>query len=454
MNKEVEIIDQKLPTVAIVGRVNVGKSTLFNKMTEKNKALISVIAGTTRTNNIGVVNWRSKNFTLIDTGGLTFSDDIPLEKEIIEQTKVAIKEADVILFVVDIKEGLLPQEKELSKLLMKHKQKLILVANKADSKKWMDQVFDKEFLKLGLGSPFPVSAVNGGNIGELLEIILKKLNKLPKRPKKVKTIEHIKVALMGKPNVGKSTLFNALVGQEKVITSDLPHTTREPYDILLNYKKQPILFVDTAGIRRKTKVRGLLEKEGIHKSILTIKKVDVVLLLLDASDSISSQDKQLAGLLKENTRSVIIVINKWDTADSNEETFRNQVKKMIHALFPHIRFAPILLVSAKTQYKVHKIFDEIIQAYNARHTEISDNALDKFLNKIVKEHLPSRGKGISFPKLLSLKQLRVDPPMFEVMVKAKTSLHPSYIQYIKNKLREKFNFYATPIAIKITKRKK
>ena len=454
MNKDVEIVDHNLPTVVLLGRVNVGKSTLFNKLVESNKALVSAQAGTTRTSNIDTVCWKSKNFRLIDTGGLTFSDDVPLEKEIIEQTKIALEMADLILFVVDIKDGILPQEKELARKLMRYKNRMIFVANKADSQKWMDLVYNKEYLSLGLGTAFPISAATGSNIGELLEDIIKRLNKLPIRPKKIREVNKIKVALIGKPNVGKSTLFNSIIGREEVIVSDIPHTTREPHDTLVTYKKQPILFVDTAGIRRKTKVSGALEREGIHKSILVAQDVDVVLLVLDASEAISSQDKQLGGLLKENTRSVIIIVNKWDLADTNDDTFKNQVRRLIYSSFPHIKFAPILFISAKTNYKVHRVFDEIIHAYNGRQTQISDNALGKFLAKIVKEHLPSRGKGVNFPRILGMKQLRPDPPLFEIKVKAKTSLHLSYVQYIKNKLREKFDFYATPIVIKISKERK
>ena len=450
----ISIIDRKLPSVALLGRVNVGKSTLFNKMTETSKALVSSIAGTTRTRNTGIVNWRNKNFNLIDTGGLTFSDDVPLEDEIIKQTEIALKQADLVIFVVDVKDGILPQERELSKKLRKYKEKLLFVANKADSKKLMDTVSDKEFLSLGLGEPYPISAANGANVGELLETILSRLNKLPVRPKKIKNIRPIKVSLIGKPNVGKSTLFNSVIGKEEVIVSDMPHTTREPFDTLIEYEKKPILFIDTAGIRRKTKVKGELEKGGIQKSISTIKKSDVVLLLLDTTDSISSQDKQLGGLLKESTRSVIIVVNKWDMAEANDDSFRNTTKKMIYNSFPHLAFAPIVFISAKTKYKVHQIFGEILEAYNGRYTEITDNAADKFINKITKQHLPSRGKGVNFPKILSLKQLKTDPPIFEIVVKAKTSLHPSYLQYIRNKLREKFGFYATPIVMKIRKQRR
>ena len=257
-----KIIDQKLPTITLVGRVNVGKSTLFNKILEQNKAIVSSIPGTTRTRNIGTVNWRGKNFTLVDTGGLTFSDEVPLEKEIIEQTEIAIEEADLIVFVVDIQSGLLPQERELAKRLMKKKAEIIFVANKADSERLRMNVYEADWRKLGLGEPFPVSAANGSNVGNLLDEIFKRLGKAhpigraSKKPKTIKDLSVIKIAMIGKPNVGKSSIFNDLVGKKEVIVSPIAHTTREPHDTLVEIDGQPLMFVDTAGIRRKSHVSG------------------------------------------------------------------------------------------------------------------------------------------------------------------------------------------------------
>jgi len=331
-----KIVDQELPTVALVGRVNVGKSSLFNRIVEQRQALVSDIPGTTRTRNVATASWRGKNFRLIDTGGLTFSEDVPLEDDIIKQTEIALQEADLIVFVTDIQAGLLPQERELAKkLLKKSKDKpIILVANKADSITSHTAIYDKEWRTLGLGEPLPVSASNGSNVGDLLDLIYSGFNKLSRRPKKVKEeVVSIKVALMGRPNVGKSSLFNKLIGEERVIVSPMPHTTREPHDTLVEVEGQPLLFIDTAGIRRKAKVSGELEKIGIGKSIATINKADIVLLVLDATEPITDQDQQLAGLLREHTRSVIIIVNKWDLAEDNTDEFRNNVKKDIYASF-------------------------------------------------------------------------------------------------------------------------
>lgn len=449
-----KIVDQKLPMVALVGRVNVGKSTLFNRIIEVQKAMVSKIPGTTRTRNINIATWRGKNFNIVDTGGLTFSEDIPLEEEIIHQTEMALEEADLVLFIIDIQTGILPQERELAKRLIKNKNKVVFVANKADNERLRSSIYESELMKLGFGEPLPISAANGANVGNLLDEIYKRLGKAARRPKKIKKINPIKVALIGKPNVGKSSLFNKLIGKEQVIVNDLAHTTREPHDILVEVEKQPMLFVDTAGIRKKASISGGLEQEGVGKSIQMIKKSDIVLLLLDASEPITSQDQQLGGLLRESTKSVIIVVNKWDLANENEDKYRNEAKERIYAQFPHLDFAPIIFVSAKTQYRVHQIFPLITQAWEERHKWLPKEELDEFFKKITREHRPSRGKGTRHPKILSFDQLHNNPPLFEMRIQSKTSVHFSYVHYIENRLREKFSFFAAPIIIKLTKLKR
>ncbi len=469
-----KIINQNLPTIILVGRVNVGKSTLFNKILEENKAIVSAIAGTTRTRNIGIVNWRGKNFTLVDTGGLTFSEEVPLEKEIIEQTEMALKEADLIIFVVDIQAGLLPQEKELAKRLIKDKSKIIFVANKADSEQIRMNTYEADWRKLGLGEPFPVSAANGANIGNLLDEIFKRLGKTPKRPKTVKKISPIRVAMIGKPNVGKSSLFNDLVGKHQVIVSDMPHTTREPHDTLVDVDGQPIIFVDTAGIRRKSNVSGELERASIGKSIDAVKRADIILLVLDASEPLSVQDQQLGGFLRENTKSTIIVLNKWDLVEERQkrisrpgeekgettmiskdtDEFKNNFKEEIYANFPHLDFAPIIFTSAKTKYKIHQMFPLIFRAWKERHTIVPEDELKEFFKKVTKQHRPSRGKGTKHPEVMSFHQIHNNPPMFEMMIKFQTSVHFSYVRYIENRLRESFGFFASPIVIKLTKLKR
>lgn len=454
MTTPAKIIQTTLPTIAIVGRVNVGKSTLFNRLVSKRQAIVSDIPGTTRTRNIGLADWRGKQFRVIDTGGLTFNEKIPLEKDIINQTEISLKEAEIIIFLVDIKTGLLPQEKELAKKIKKQKQPIIFVANKADNVQLKNNAYDPEWKKLGLGEPITISAQNGSGIGDLLEIIFSNFNKTKRRPKVEKKEEFIKVALIGKPNVGKSSLFNKLIGEERVIVSPIAHTTREPHDTLIEINKQKIVFIDTAGIRRKTKVSGELEQIGIGKSLEMVKKSDIVLFVLDATEPITDQDQQLGGLLREHSKSVIIIINKWDQAEENDDLFRNEVKQLIYKNFPHLNYAPIVFVSALNGYRVHQIFPIIEKTEKERKTEINDEDLNKFLNKILKQKLPSRGKGTRHPKILGLKQINSAPPIFEMFIKSNTSVHSSYVHFVANRLREQFSFFATPIIIKLTKIKR
>ncbi len=455
MSSPAKIVDLKLPIVALVGRVNVGKSTLFNRILGKDYAIVSDIPGTTRTRNISPVCWRGNNFLLVDTGGLTFSDDVPLEADIIKQTEQAVKEADVIVLMVDIREGLLPQEKELAKRLRKFQDKtIILAANKADNPNWRLAAHNAEWRKLGLGEPFPLSAANGSGVGDLLDLIYGHLRKTKRRPKKIKPAEEIRVAIVGRPNVGKSTLFNCLIGEERVIVNPMAHTTREPHDTLVEYEGRLVRFVDTAGIRRKTKVSGELEQAGIAKSIAAIERADIVLLLLDAAAPITDQDQQLAGLLREHTKSVIIVVNKWDVAEANDDHFRNETKELIYSRFPHLDYAPIIFVSALTQYRVHQIFPLLFRAWNERRINIPDETLRDWLERATRRHLPSRGKGVRHPKILGLTQAHNNPPIFELKIKAKTSLNISYAHYLENRLREQFSFFAAPIIIRLSKSKK
>lgn len=452
-----KIINFNLPTVVLVGRVNVGKSTIFNRLTETSQALISTVPGTTRTSNIGKAIWRGKQFQLVDTGGLTFSEDVPLEKDIIKQTETALKQADMILMIVDLQDNLLPQEKELAKKIIRQyraKKPIILVGNKADSPSWKIRAYEKEWHQLGLGAPIAVSAINGSNIGDLLDLIYKNLKKTKKQPKIIKENDAIKITIAGRPNVGKSSLFNKLIGEPRVIVNPMPHTTREPHDTLVEVEDEKILFVDTAGIRRKAKVSGALEKLGIGKSFEAIKRSDIVIFLLDATEPVTDQDQQLGGFLSEHAKSVIIAINKWDMAEENTDNFKNEVKKMIYNYFPHLDYAPIIFISALTEYHIHQIFPLIKRVWKERHTAVSPEALREFLRLTIKQHLPARGKGVRHPQILQLKQLGINPPVFQIVIKYRTSLHLSYVNFLKKRMREKFGFFASPIIIKLTKLKK
>jgi GTP-binding protein len=455
----------KLPTLVLVGRVNVGKSTLFNRLIEKNQAIVSDIAGTTRTNNEGLVLWRGKYFRLIDTGGLTFEEDFQFEQDVQQQVERAVSIADLIIFVTDSGVGVLPKERTLIKKLRSiTKKPIMLVANKVDTNRIEPQIHNPEWRKLGLGVPYPISAINGRNLGDFLDVVFKTLQKNSKNPKRVKEPkgETIQVSIIGKPNVGKSSLFNKLIGEEKVIVSPVAHTTREPHDTLMTYVyeengkelKQKINFIDTAGIRRKAQVNGELERAGISKSIESLEQSDIIIFVLDGSEPISHQDMQLGGMMERHSKSVIVLLNKWDLAEDPTDSKRNEVKKMIASHFPHLDFAPILLTSGLTGYRVHQIFPLLIQAWKARHTEIDSDILGNFIRKITREHRPSRGKGTRHPEIVGFRQINTNPPRFEMFIKYKTSVHLSYVKYIENKLREAFDFFGTPLVIKLTKMKR
>lgn len=455
----------KLPVVALVGRVNVGKSTLFNRLIEDQRAIVSDIAGTTRTNNEGLLLWRGKYVRVIDTGGLSFDPNIPFDEDIEDQVRQALKKADAILFITDAQSTILPQEIELAKKLRAQKDKpIFLIANKVDSLKIEQHIYGPEWRKLALGEPFPISSVNGRNLGDFLDVLYKRLQKLSRRPKilKEEKNEEIKVCIIGKPNVGKSSLFNKLIGEDKVIVSPMAHTTREPHDTLMVYKydengkerTQKINFIDTAGIRRKAQVVGELERAGISKSIDTLTHSDIILFVLDGSEPFSHQDMQLGGLMEKKSKSVIIILNKWDLAENNDDATRNDVKKMIVSHFPHLDFAPIIFASSLTGYRIHQIFPLLIDTWKARHTEIDSSILGNFIRKITREHRPSRGKGTNHPEVVGFRQIDNNPPVFEMFIKHKTSIHRSYLHYLENRLREEFNFFATPILIKMTKMKR
>ncbi len=440
-----ELVDLRLPTIALVGRVNVGKSTLFNRIVEKRQAVVSDIPGTTRTRNIGIFTWRGAQARIIDAGGLTFHNDQPFEKEILEQTKMALHEADIVFFVIDVREGVFVQEREIAKFLRKQKLPVMLIANKTDAPRDQVLVHNGEFLQLGFGAPHAVSSLNGVGVGDVLDQAFKVFNKGALRPKQIKIKPDIKVAILGKPNVGKSTLLNQIAGTDMVITSPEAHTTRETFDMLVKWNDKYVSFLDTAGIRKKAKVDDGLERIGVSQSIYNMQSADVVMLVIDATDPVSVQEKVLARLIDEKRRSLIVLVNKWDLIADKSEENRLKFIDALNAYYPHIAHAEILFVSAKSGYKIHQLFELITACYEARHKEIDVHTLDTFMRQLISKHKPQRGIGSAPPKIYALKQLATDPPEFQISVKARTSLNSGYIKFVERALREQFGFVGTPI---------
>ncbi len=453
----------KSPLVVIFGRTNVGKSTLFNCLTENKQAITSDIEGTTRDSNTNKAEWQGVEFELVDTGGIIdfieksnrkkWQPENELDYKVQQQAINYLKKADLVLFLTDAKTGLLPQDKQMADFLKKNlnkkkEEKVILVTNKVDNrKKYVDNI--AEFNKLGLNEPCPVSAATGSGTGDLLDEIVNRLKKA-KKSKKVeeKKDDIVSVCIIGKPNAGKSSIINSLLGYEKLIISDIPHTTREPQNTEITYKGNKINLVDTAGISRKgTKTKGL-EKHGISKSLQALKKSDLALLVVDIKNGITHQDAKLVEEIMDRKKSFIIIANKWDAVEKKDTKYYT---KYIYQKFPFAQWAPIQFISALTGKKVDKILDLVLHVYEQRQTEISDSALNKLLNKIVKIHKPAKGKGTKHPYIYEITQTKTNPPLFQLRIGAKDNLHFSYVRFVENKIREKFGFKGTPITIEVVK---
>ncbi|MGC9048623.1 MAG: ribosome biogenesis GTPase Der [Patescibacteria group bacterium] len=433
------------PKIALIGRVNVGKSSLFNRIAEKPKALVSKIPGTTRDRNYAKCEWRNKKFILIDLAGVEKAKADVLGREIQKQIKKAIEEANLILFIFDIQKGLINTDLEIAKMIRRSGKPTLLVLNKADNPKWRQQALSPEYWQLGFGQPWPVSAINGSGIGDLLDEIVKKL---PTINSQLSIGQPIKVAIIGRPNVGKSSLLNALLKEERVIVSPIPHTTREPEDTLMFYREKPLLLIDTAGIRKKSKIKLEIERLGVEKSIKTIKKAEIVILVLDITEKISHQDKALVDLVSENSKGLILAINKIDLEKKFAEKFTKFVEYYQWNL-PNASWAPIIFVSAKTGENVEKIFDLIWQVKENRKRKINKNELQNYLPIIIN----NKNFDQKIWSKIKLEQIKTKPPQFILKIPkvvARRKLIPqAQLNIIEKELRKKWHFEGTPIKISL-----
>lgn len=454
-------LDKNLPNVVIFGRTNVGKSTLFNRLTETRQALMSGIAGTTRDCNIGQVDWQGKSFNLIDTGGLmdikylqqAKTEAKTIDELVQKQARQFLTRADLVLFVVDNKDGILPQDREMVDILkqfMPEMKRILLIANKVDSGAQASAA--SEFYKLSLGQPLTVSATTGAGSGDLLDLIIKRLKTLKKPAKKTKekTDDLINVCILGKPNVGKSSLLNAILGYERVIVSPIAHTTREPQDTIIDYGKQKIKLIDTAGISRKGKKSKDLEKLGILKTLEILNQADIVILVLDINEELTQQDAKLVEEIFNRFKSLIIVANKWDLIKDRNVKFNTL---QIHRRLPFATFVPIHFMSAKLGTKIKHLMDLIIKIDTVRHLQLTEAQLDRFIKTCIKKHKPTKGKGTKRPRIFKFKQVGSNPLEFTVKVGAQAFLADSYLHFISNQLREKFKIIGTPINIWVDKQK-
>ncbi len=442
------------PRIAIIGRTNVGKSSLFNKLIEEQKSLVSNIPGTTRDRFEADCIWRGGIIRVVDTGGLDVAGKDEIEKNIILQADKAIEQADLIFFVVDANVGPVPDDLVIAKKLRTAKKPVIVVGNKADNAELRTRLNSDDWKAWPLPSPLAISAKQGSGIGDLLDAATQELKQSGKAPAQVTKILPMRVCVLGEPNVGKSTLLNALLNEERFITANVPHTTREPNDVLLERDGQQYLFIDTAGVRKQASRRRSgteLEKAGAAKSLDFVERSDVALFILDITKGVTAQERHLAGLLNESRVSTIIVANKWDLIPDKTSNSVNDYEKRVRAFLPQLDYAPIIFTSALTGQHTKKVFDLINNVFATRFTQLSDDEAKQFMSRAIVRHKPIRGKGVKSPNVVRFSQSHINPPIFslEVNLPRKDSLSIAYVRFLENLLREHYNFLGTPIDIRV-----
>lgn len=438
-----------LPLVAIVGRANAGKSTLWNRLTETQRAIVSHIPNTTRDRNYGVCVWRGQAIEVVDTGGLDAEQGSEIGRGILKQAEIAIREADLVLFLVDADEGALPQDPDFARHVRGLNKNIILVASKVDTGKLATTIATPEMYRLGLGDAFPISAATGRNVGDLLDLMYESLAKRDRQPQPIPTESGLRVVIMGRPNVGKSSLMNAILGEERVIVSAIPHTTREPQDTTFEWKGEHITLVDTAGIRKHSKVERGIEESSMERNRDALLKADVAFLILDASVDATTQDRHLAGLLEGAGKGLVIVANKWDLVDDKTSEMAEAFEERIRLLFPFLAWAPVMFISALKRQRTDKLLDLALHIRDERRRQITANALQRFLKSAVARNKPIPYLGVKTPYIHDMTQIGIDPPTFIVTVRGQTTaLHGSWLRYLENQLRAKFGFDGTPVVIR------
>lgn len=429
------------PMVAIIGKPNVGKSTFFNYIIGKRLSIVEDTPGVTRDRVYADSNWRGRDFTLIDTAGIEPETNDVILFGMREQAEIAISIADVIVFITDINQGITAADREIAMMLKKSGKPVVLVCNKADNYgKTSDDIY--EFYNLGLGDPMPVSSTNALGIGDVLDEIYKHF---PEADDNEKNGDIINVAIIGKPNVGKSSLVNTILGENRVIVSDIAGTTRDAIDTYFENETGRYNFIDTAGIRRKSKVNESIEKFSVMRSLLAVERADVCLLMIDATEGVTEQDTKIAGEAHEAGKGIIIVINKWDEVEKETGTLENY-KKEVYNKLAYLTYAPIIFISAKTGQRVNKLFDLIQKVANNNAMRIPTSTLNQVINEAIAVVQPPTDKGRRL-KILYATQATSKPPTFIIFVNNKELFHFSYERYLSNQIRSNFNLEGTPIRI-------
>ncbi len=426
------------PTVAIIGRQNVGKSTLLNRLAGRQVAIVEDMPGTTRDRVFADVTWRGFDFTLVDTGGLELAPTSTISLGVRDQVWIAIAEASVIVFLVDAKGGVVPADLEIASILRKANKPLLLVVNKADNPRLESEAV--EFSELGLGEPLVISAYHGRGTAELLDKITSLLP--PAQPAEARS-EVMKVAIVGRPGVGKSMLLNAMVGSQRAIVGDTPGTTRDAIDTPLDFDSESVVIIDTAGIRRRGRIKAGIERYSVARSLRAIDRADVVLLVLDSSETVTAQDTHIAGYIQQAAKGIVLIVNKWDLVEDKRKAEWNGY---VMTEFKFMAYAPVLFTSAKLGDGVDEVLPLARQVYRERHKRVPTAEVNSVVKQAVAIHSPPR-IGTRRLKLLYATQAEVNPPTFVFFVNDAKLLHFSYQRYLENKLRQSFGFMGTPLRL-------
>lgn len=435
------------PIVAIVGRPNVGKSTLFNVLAGGTISIVKDTPGVTRDRIYADCSWLDKNFTLIDTGGIEPDSKDVILSQMREQAQIAIDTADVIVFIVDVRQGLVDADAKVAELLRKSKKPVVLAVNKVDSfQKFGNDIY--EFYNLGIGDPHAVSAASRLGIGDLLDEVIRHFPAEGEQPEEE---EIPKIAIVGKPNVGKSSIINKLLGENRVIVSDIAGTTRDAVDTKIQHHGQDYLFIDTAGLRRKSRVKEDLERYSIIRTVSAVERADVVVVVIDATEGVTEQDAKIAGIAHERGKGIIIAVNKWDAVEKNDKTIYEHSRKLKEVL-SFIPYAEYLFISAVTGQRINKLFESIDVVRENQTLRVATGVLNEIISEATAMQQPPSDKGKRL-KIYYTTQVAVKPPTFVVFVNSKELMHFSYTRYLENQIRNAFGFGGTSLKFIIRERK-
>lgn len=434
------------PIVAIVGRPNVGKSTLFNALAGERISIVKDTPGITRDRIYAQIEWLDHNFTMIDTGGIEPDSKDIILSQMREQAQIAIDTADVIIFIVDVKQGLQDADSKVADMLRRSRKPVVLAVNKVDSfEKYQNDIY--EFYNLGIGEPYAVSAANKLGIGDMLD---KVISYFPKEDENGKEDEIPKIAIVGKPNVGKSSLLNKLLGENRVIVSDIAGTTRDAVDTPVKHNGKDYVFIDTAGLRRKKNVKEELEKYMVVRTVSAIERADIVILMIDAVEGVTEQEAKIAGIAHESGKGVIVAVNKWDAVEKDDKTIY-KYEKQIRNTLSFMPYAELIFISALSGQRVNKLYEMIDAVIENHALRIQTGVLNEIMAEAVSMQQPPSDKGKRL-KLFYITQVAVKPPTFVIFVNDKELMHFSYTRYIENQIREAFGFRGTPLRFIIRER--